>query len=336
MRIRLVQGDGKLPNLALMNLSSFHKSRGDSVVYTYSVGRDRAEHYDKVYASFIFKFSEKKLATFKANWPEAVIGGTGSDNWRTVEDEIGHHHDGLDYSIRPDYDFSIGFTQRGCRLKCGFCVVPKKEGAPRAESTIADIWRGGDHPKKICLLDNDFFGQPRGAWKARIAELNDGGFRVCFNQGLNVRLLDEEACAALATVQYRDDQFKRRRLYTAWDNLHDEGIFFRGVDMLEKAGVPSRHLMAYMLVGYDPQETWDRIWLRFNKMTERGIMPYPMVYNNARPDLKRFQRWVVTGLHRYVPWDQYDPTRANREYRARKRLEQGLAKVSIHDNCEKT
>ena len=307
-----------MPNLALMNLSSYFKSEGHSVTYTYSVAPSPIK-YDKVYASFIFKFSAPKLATFKANWPQAIIGGTGSDNWRTVEDEIGRHHDGLDYSIRPDYLFSLGFSQRGCRLKCGFCCVPLKEGSPRTANTIADIWRGGSHLKNICLLDNDFFGQPRPEWKARIAEINEGKFKVCFNQGLNVRLLDEESCAALATLEYRDDQFKRRRLYTAWDNLGDEKIFMRGVDMLDRAGIPPRHLMAYMLIGYDPKETWDRIWLRFNKMVERGIRPYPMVYDNKSKELKRFQRWVVTGLYRYVKWADYDPAKANREYRARRR-----------------
>lgn len=305
MKVRLVQIDGKLPNLALMKLSSYYKMTGEEVIFTRSVSRDLIDgHPDKVYASAIFEFSQKHLATFKANWPEAIIGGTGSGHWGTVEDLIGGH-DGLDYSIYPDYPFSLGFSQRGCRLKCGFCVVPKKEGSPVAVSRIADIWRGPGHAKKICLLDNDFFGQPKEVWRERIAELNHGGFRVCFNQGLNVRLLDEESCAALATVQYRDDQFQRRRLYTAWDNLNDEGIFFRGVDMLEKAGVPPKHLMAYMLVGYDPKETWERIWHRFDKMVARGILPYPMVYNNARRDLKAFQRWVVTGLYRAVAWKDY-------------------------------
>ena len=183
--------------------------------------------------------------------------------------------------------------------------MPKKEGRPRSVNRIADIWRGDGHPKNICLLDNDFFGQPREEWQARIAELREGGFRVCFNQGLNVRLLDDESCAALATIQYRDDQFQRRRLYTAWDNLRDEAIFFRGVDMLERAGIPPKHLMVYMLVGYDATETWERIFYRFEKMTARGIKPYPMVYDPARKDLKAFQRWVVTGLYRAVAWKDY-------------------------------
>ena len=47
-----------------------------------------------------------------------------------------------DYSIYPEFTGSIGFTARGCRLRCGFCVVPRKEGKPRPINTIANIWRG--------------------------------------------------------------------------------------------------------------------------------------------------------------------------------------------------
>ncbi len=307
MKVRLTQIDGKLPNLALMKLAHWHKAQGHDIHFSRHTRRDLFEpqDYDRVYGSAIFKFSAPAIASFLAEFPGAVLGGTGTDSVGTVEEQLGAQYEHYDYSIYPDYQFSLGFTQRGCRLKCGFCVVPKKEGSPRSVSTIAEIWRGDGHAKKVCLLDNDFFGQPRDQWEARIAELRAGNFRVCFNQGLNVRLLDEPACAALATIQYRDDQFTKRRLYTAWDNLNDEGIFFRGVDMLEAAGVPPKHLMAYMLVGYDPKETWERIFARFDKMVARDIMPYPMVFDAKRRDLKAFQRWVVTGLYRYVPWADY-------------------------------
>jgi hypothetical protein len=191
-------------------------------------------------------------------------------------------------------------------------VVPGAEGKPRSVNTIADLWRGPGHARKLLLLDNDFFGQPQEQWQARIAEIHDGDFRVCFSQGINIRLVDDRVAAALASVQYRDDQFRQRRLYTAWDNLGDERVFFRGVDRLEKAGVPARHLMAYMLVGFDPAETWDRIHYRFDRMVAAGIRPYPMVFDPTRRDLKRFQRWAVTGLYRAVPWADYDPSARKR------------------------
>ena len=170
MDILITQIDGKMPNLALMRLSHYHKNQGDSVFFTRNLSSNN--NYDKVYASSIFDFSKPKLDRFKERYPNAVIGGTGINNPTvTVEKEIGPYYK-YDYSIYPEFKNSIGFTQRGCRLKCPFCVVPKKEGKNRSVNTIYDIWRGEPYPRKLYLLDNDFFGQPEDQWKERIKELN--------------------------------------------------------------------------------------------------------------------------------------------------------------------
>lgn len=304
MRVRITQIDGALPNLALMRLASFHRDRGDEIHVTrhiepvdlWDLG------YDRVYGSTIFDFSNHRLKRFRDWWPTAIVGGTGSGSDFTVEHFIGKH-DYVDYTGHDNFDESLGFTQRGCRLKCKFCVVPKKEGKNVSVGTINDIWRGAPWPKKIHLLDNDFFGQPE--WRDRVREIRDGGFRVCISQGINVRLINQEAAEALATIEYRDTKFERRRLYTAWDNLKDEAVFFRGIDLLERAGIPPTRVMAYMLVGYDKAETWDRIWHRFNAMVRLGIKPYPMVFDRRRKDLCAWQRWVNLGLYRIVPWEEY-------------------------------
>jgi hypothetical protein len=316
MRVRLTQIDGKLPNLALMAISDIHRRRGDEIYFTRDVERSLFEdQYDRVYGSCIFQFSQHRLTRFLQAFPQAIAGGTGVPNQATVsiamprsmptvESTVGQP-ESLDYSIYPHFNASIGFTQRGCRLSCKFCVVPQKEGKNRSIKSIADIWRGPDHPRTLHLLDNDFFGQPRDEWRARIREIREGKFRVCLNQGINVRLIGDEAAEALASIEYRDDQFQKRTLYTAWDNLRDEQIFFAGIDRHERAGIPTKHVMAYMLVGFDPSETWERIWHRFHRMVERQIRPYPMVYDRSRADLLCFQRWVITGLYRFVPWNEY-------------------------------
>ncbi len=303
MNVRLTQIDGALPNLALMKLASWHRSRGDGVTVTREIERGLFEpDYGAVYGSAIFAFSAARVDRFRRAWPQAMVGGTGSGSNAVVESITGEH-EGVDYSGYPDFDASIGFTQRGCRLKCKFCVVPQKEGKNRAADSIAAIWRGEGHPKKLHLLDNDFFGSPE--WRERIVAIRDGGFRVCLSQGINVRLIDDESAAALATIEFRNTKFNRRQLYTAWDNLGDERIFFKGVDTLGRAGIKPSLLMAYMLIGYDPKETWAVIWHRFHRMVERGIEPYPMVYDRKRTDLLCFQRWVITGLYRIVKWDEY-------------------------------
>lgn len=301
--VRLTQLDGALPNIALMKLSHWHKSQGDIVHFTRSIDPDLFEpKYDMVYGSAIFNFSGERIARFRQQWPTALLGGTGTNSNLSVEDLVGKDYEYYAYEGH-DADYSIGFTQRGCRLKCGFCVVPKKEGKNRSVNVIESIWRGDPHPRKLHLLDNDFFGQDQ--WRERLNEIREGNFKVCFSQGINVRLINQEQANELATIQYRDTKFKERRIYMAWDNFKEEKVFFKGVDILENAGIKPKQIMAYMLIGYDPNETWNRIWSRFNKMVERGIMPYPMVYDRTRKDLVKFQRWVVMGLYRIIPWEDY-------------------------------
>jgi hypothetical protein len=285
-QVRITQLDGRLPNLALMKLAAFHRARGDIVAFSRSPYRSPVEPpYDRVYGSAIFSFTSQHVERFKAEFPGAIVGGTwDTGNPVTVEDVVGDF-DGLDYSLWPDFTASLGFTQRGCRLKCGFCVVPRKEGKPHSVKTITEIWRSAPYPKHLHLLDNDFFGQPAEQWQARIAEIRDGRFKVCFNQGVNIRLITPETAAALASVDYRDDAFDARRLYTAWDNLGDERAFMRGVETLGLAGIPPSHLLAYMLVGYDRRETWERVLYRFHRMADLGIRPFPMVYGDKRRGL---------------------------------------------------
>jgi len=321
LRVRLTQIDGKLPNVALMKLAHHH--RGDEVHFSKHVERDMLEpEYDRVYGSAIFEFSADRVARFRAAFPHAIVGGTfDRANPVTVEAVLNiEDSEAWDYSIYPGFDASIGFTQRGCRLKCGFCVVPKKEGKPRSVNTIASIWRGDPWPRHIHLLDNDFFGQPREQWKARIGEIKDGKFKVCWNQGVNIRTIDKDAAEALASVGCWDDGFKTRRLYTAWDNLGDEERFFSGVRLLEAAGIHPRNLLVYMLVGYDRRETWERIFYRFEKMTALEIRPYPMIFGNrertlplggcnrriAHRTLSEFQRWVIRKAYTFIPFEHYD------------------------------
>jgi hypothetical protein len=124
----------------------------------------------------------------------------------------------------------------------------------------------------------------------------------------------------LASIPYFDDTFKARRLFTAWDNIGDEERFFRGVDTLERFGIPPKHLLVYMLVGYDKRETWERVLYRLNRMVDRGVRPYPMIFGDRnrglplggsnqrveRRTLGEFQRWVIRRLYQFVPFEAYD------------------------------
>ena len=178
----------------------------------------------------------------------------------------------------------------------------------QAKGAVAEIWRGDPWPRHVLLLDNDFFGQPQ--WRDRIDELRGGGFRVSFNQGINARFLTDETAAAIASVDYRADDMRERRIYTAWDSRKDEKRLFRGLDLLVKHGVRPRHIMVYMLIGYWTGETEGDREHRRARLREFGALPYPMPYRRT-PELLGFQRWVIGGYDKQIPWDEWRRARCN-------------------------
>lgn len=313
MNILLIQLDGKLPNLALMRIATHHRRKGDFVLLRRSYAEKLWDPaWDKVYISLIFQRTREKAEKALQVYPRALVGGTGWDEKLTIE-SIGIFDIAPDYSDYPEFRQSLGFTQRGCRLKCPFCVVPRKEGAVRWDGTIDTIYRGEPWPKELILLDNDFFGQPE--WQIRIDEILAGPYKVNFNQGINARMLTDETAAAIASVDYRNVKMTHKQIYTAWDNRKDERRLFAGLEALVKYGVQPSEIMVYMLIGYWPGETdKDRVY-RQQKLRDFGAVPYPMPYERTR-ELVGFQRWVVGHYDKRVPWDQfkqadYKPERLN-------------------------
>lgn len=304
LKILLCHLDGKLPNIALMRLSAHFKALGHRVELRRGNPvrpiDDMLDPPSRVYGSCIFEKSRRVANDLIAAHPGAIVGGTGY-GFQTLED-IGITTLEQDYSIYPVFQDSIGFSQRGCRLKCGFCVVPKKEGAIRDEQSIGAIWRGEPFPRNILLLDNDFFGQE--SWREKILEAREGRFKLCFSQGINARFLNEESAAAIASIDYRDDSFSTKRIYTAWDNAKDESRLFRGLIALRDAGVKPDHIMVYMLIGYWPGETFEDVEFRRRRLREFGARPYPMPFVRT-PESVGYQRFVLGAYDKRFSWHDW-------------------------------
>ena len=60
-----------------------------------------------------------------------------------------------------------------------------------------------------------------------------------------------------------------------------KAIFFRGVDRLEREGIPPKHLMAHMLLGDDPAGTTERMFHRFGRMVEGKRLTYRQTAGKA-------------------------------------------------------
>jgi hypothetical protein len=316
--VLLLHLDGKLPNLALMRLAAHHRAVGDEVELRQTKTLGALERrfgdpasWDRVYASLIFQSSRLLGERVRQIYPNAAIGGTGWDVMAKLAD-VGVDDGPLDYSDYPKWQQSIGFAMRGCRLRCEFCVVPKKEGKARSNATIAEIWRGDPWPRQLLLLDNDFFGNPN--WRSVLAEVRDGGFKLSLSQGINARMLNDETAEAIASVDYRDDQMDRKRIYTAWDSKGDERVLFRGLEALARAGVKPDHIMVYMLVGFWPGETHADRDHRRARLRAFGARPYPMPYTRDGElgrELVAFQRWVVQRHDQHIPWERWTAARGS-------------------------
>lgn len=306
MRVLLFQLDGRFPNLALMRISAHHKALGDDVILRI-VGNPQAlelwlfDQPDIVYASAIFERSRPLADRLQQIYPRAIIGGSGWDRRFRLE-HAGIQTEEKDYSLYPNFEHSIGFTQRGCRMSCKFCAVPEMEGRISAGEHVHNIWRGDPHPKNLILWDNDTFGNKE--WRSVFQAIRDGGFKVSFNQGVNARLMDDENAEALAGLDCRTTDFKTKRWYTAWDNRDDEEILMRGLGRLVKYGVKPDQIMVYMLIGYWPNETPADREYRRQQLREFGVRPYPMPFVRTR-ELVGFQRWVIGAYDKRIQWKDW-------------------------------
>jgi hypothetical protein len=199
MRICLIDADSVIPNLALMKLSTYYKNLNYSVDLVqvklpYYPNRKKykfnvPEGYDVYYCSIVFEGNKDYIIG-----DNIIFGGTGYDIKVKLPDEIEYLEP--DYSIYPDNDVSYGFISRGCIRKCKFCVVPSKEGSIHQVSSINNIIRH----KKVKFLDNNILALHN--HKSILKELISKNIKCCFNQGLDIRLIDDENSKLLSQLNY--------------------------------------------------------------------------------------------------------------------------------------
>ena len=285
MKVGLIQIDGKIPNLALMKLATWHKQRGDDI----TILDISSLEFDRIYGSKIF------------------MGGPGYDLKSELPPEI--------EAVVPDYDlfkldYSIGFTTRGCIRDCGFCIVQEKEGMIR--ETPMDWIKN----TKIVVLDNNFLASSK--WKEKLQYFIDNECKVSFMQGIDIRLVNEENAKLLSKIKFYESKFRFRRLCFSFDDPSLDNAVRKGVDILNKAGIPNKKLMIYVLVGYNTIFEQDQ--QRVNTILSLGCAPYIMPYNNkVTPQLRRFTRWVNGRYYRMCKWEEFDQKMTHLFYKKRMR-----------------
>jgi len=292
-KIGIIQVDGKIPNLALMKITGYHQSISDTVEWY--EGLMFWEQYEKIYASKLFSFSEMPQLP-----PNAIIGGTGIDFYNRLPQEI--ENAAPSYSLYPDCNYHLGFSMKGCRFNCKFCCVPKKEGRPYNYNTIDEILTNPKGKDRLMLLDNDFFGGTD--WKQNLQRIIELKLKVCFVQGLNIRIITDEQAELLSQCNYRNSKFNKKYLTFAWDRFNDGKIVMKGIERCNRAGIPNENMQFFILIGFDttPEQDMERVMTLKNL----GCMPFVMPYNKSDKYQKAFTRWVnYRPIFKTVKWEDY-------------------------------
>lgn len=287
MKIGLIDVDGhNFPNLALMRISSYHKSKGDEVEWWWT----DFIHYDIVYMSKVFSDDYTQDIPEPLNADRVIKGGTGYAirlvDGKEVFDKEKHRDLPLeiekcfpDYSIYPQFDSAVSMTSRGCPRGCAFCHVAAKEGRCSVKvGNVSDFWNG---QKEIKVLDPAIT-----ACKDKrdlMAQYIETGAILDFTQGLDIRMLDDSDI----------DDINRMRLKTihfAWDNPKEDlkpkfENFANGFRRKSNIG------MVYCLTNFN--STMEENLYRIYTLRDLGYDPYVMVYDkpHAPKEIRNLQRW---------------------------------------------
>lgn len=294
MKIGLIDVDNRdnlkdcFPNLCLMKISAFHKSKGDFVEWYDPLF---GGHYDRVYLSKVFSFSPEY--EYYINADEIIRGGSGyaiklidGKEVYTKDKELPSEIEHIfpDYSLYGITNTAYGFMSRGCPRGCDFCHVKSKEGLiSHKVADLSEFWNG---QKFIELCDPNTLACKE--WKDILQQLADSKAKVDFNQGLDIRMMTEEKAYMLNNI-------KTQAIHFAWDRWEDKDLVQpRFLKYREISKISPHNLQVYVLCNFNTTHEQDRY--RVEWLKDNGYAPYVTIYNKqalpAGHITRQLQRYV--------------------------------------------
>lgn len=271
IRIGLYNLDSKMPNYALMKISTWHKEQGDTVNWYSPV---EAPCFDRVYASSVFTWTNKEYVT-----DDIICGGTGFDIKKMLPEETDDCEP--DYSLYPDYTRAIGFLTRGCIRKCPECFVPEKEGNIRA---YRDIEQVAQDRKEVILMDNNVLACDHGL--RQIEKIAEMPIKIDFNQGLDARLITSEIAYLLSKVKWI------RFIRMACDNVDMIGKVIDVIFQLKHLNIRPSKIFVYLLI-----KDLNSALYRIEALRKMGVNLFAQAYRDKKGNqpfriLLELERWV--------------------------------------------
>ena len=285
----------RFPNLTCMKISGYFKSYGWFVKL--KTDYDGLEKFHKVFIAKVFTDTPIPDGGIFGNpleLPNVEYGGTGFffDKAKPLPPQIEHAMP--DYHLYDEWlsgvddgstkfkayrDYSIGFLTRGCFRHCSFCVN-RRSNKVVAHSSLEEFL--DTSRKKICLLDDNFFGYD--GWKDLLLQLQATGKPFVFKQGLDVRLLDEECAEILFRSKYDGD------FIFAFDDIKNAPLIEEKLQLIGRhIKLKSNRVKFYVLCGFDRSgkydaDFWERdlqgVLDRANLLRRYDCLPYVMRHKN--------------------------------------------------------
>ena len=291
----------KYPPLGLMKISTYHKQRGDEVLFYKGTNVElRNQRWDIIYIATMFTYQWNitiKTIKFyqrnKHNRDIRVGGVLASLLQDDVKKETGiKPRFGLypevdrmppDYTLSNNYytnNASIGYMTRGCPNSCPYCAVPQLE--PEYVPYVPLEGQIDPNKKDLILLDNNVLASEE--FPKIIKEIKKYGFYkgakfngklryIDFNQGVDIRRLTDEKMRLLSELAIKP-------LRIAFDHIELKRLYIEKIHLAHKYGI--KHLSNFILFNYNdtPEDFYERLRINIELNEELGlsIFSFPMKF----------------------------------------------------------
>lgn len=205
--------------------------------------------------------------------------------------------------ISPDYELnnnpelnsykcSVVFTTRGCKNACAYCAVKRLE----PDSWVNPGWKShvSDSLPYAMVCDNNLTAFPKEHISDVIGYLKEKNKKVCFDNGLDCKMMTPELAKEFATLKYY-----KTGMRLAFDRIDEKGVFQNAIKMLLDAGIKKNDFLIYVL--YNFNDTPQEAEYRFNECIKLGVRPYPQCYvplNNLTRESKFVGKHWTAALKR--------------------------------------